>query len=267
LDVSIRKVKEDDLHLILDMANANSLKNISDDQKISDKGFLVSSFSLKDYQEFLEDGDYFFLAECDGEVKGFLLAYSSESIKDNDVTNKLLEKNMLLPFIVIKQIVISKGNTGKGIASKLYQYIFDVKPEIEFLSAIVTEPYNKRSIDFHKKMGFYHHCDITPPAGADGKIRSREIWYRAQAGESRKQPNTRLRYVVSEESNGHIVENLNSAISLYTHEDDLNWTKFGMLVTFMMALFVAFSYVFEKQASDLNLFLSLIFFKNRTVIM
>ena len=38
----------------------------------------------------------------------------------------------------------------------------------------------------------------------------------------------------------------NTAISLYNHEDNLNWTKFGMLISFMMALFAAFSFIWEK---------------------
>ena len=43
------------------------------------------------------------------------------------------------------------------------------------------------------------------------------------------------------------------ASSLYTHEDNLNWTKLGLLVTFMFALTTAFNHLIGKSAEELGL--------------
>lgn len=251
----IRKAVDGDLTQILEIANSNSLMHTNKNADIESNGFLVSSFTLDDYQNYLKEAEYFFVAETQGSIKGFILAYPSDSIHEGDITNKLLESNMLTPFILIKQIVIKRDEVGRGVASALYSHLFKLEPENDYLAAIVTEPANSRSVAFHKKMGFQHHCDITPPPDSDGVVRNRSIWWRsARSGEQHAK--TRLKYAEVSGSPEIIIENIHAAIGLYSHEDNLNWTKFGMLVTFMMALFAAFSYVFEMPLTTANLIIS-----------
>lgn len=56
---------------------------------------------------------------------------------------------------------------------------------------------------------------------------------------------------------GLLLTNLQVAIGLYTHEDNLNWTKFGMLVTFVFALCAGFSHFYE-QTDGTSFFISLL---------
>lgn len=56
--------------------------------------------------------------------------------------------------------------------------------------------------------------------------------------------------------NEDVIENLHDAITLYLHEDNLNWTKLGMLVSFIFALVTAFFVILEKENTPGNLILS-----------
>ena len=52
-----------------------------------------------------------------------------------------------------------------------------------------------------------------------------------------------------------ILNNLSDAMKLYLHEDNLNWTKLGMLVSFTFAFMTAFFVFFEQKQTMVNLML------------
>lgn len=54
-----------------------------------------------------------------------------------------------------------------------------------------------------------------------------------------------------------ILDNLSNAIDLYLHEDNLNWTKLAMLVSFTFAFMTAFFVLFEQPYSIVNSALSI----------
>lgn len=54
-------------------------------------------------------------------------------------------------------------------------------------------------------------------------------------------------------SSDDIIENLHDAIALYLHEDNLNWTKFGMLVSFTFAFMASFFVLLNQDATPMNL--------------
>lgn len=196
------------------------------------------------------------MAESEGEIVGFLLAYKTESIKETETLNKLLQVNLIVPFVLIKQIVVAASESGKGVAAKLYRKLYQAVPERGYAAAIVTEPLNKPSIRFHEKRKFQHLCDILPPTDADGVSRNRAIWYRGVAGTESELPAMRMYMPNRCEDMTSLLEKAHIGVAFYNHEDNLNWTKLGMLVTFMMALFAAASYLLNQPANYESLFMS-----------
>lgn len=250
--INIRQVNQDDLIEILAIANQWSLANLSETE--AKEGFLVSAFVLEQYQDYLANAEYFYLAEVEGRIEAFLLAYESESIAPSELTNTLLKCNVAESFVLIKQICVRKSSTkSKGCAASLYQHLHENQPSKSNLAAIVLEPLNKRSITFHERNGFHQLCNITPPADKDGKVRLRGIWYRPPKNAQQHRPALRFQSV----NNAVLpLDTLNTrqeiATNLYTHEDNLNWTKLGMLVTFMFALTTAFNHLMGKSAQELG---------------
>lgn len=249
MNIQVRNVLEADLKEILAIANGMTLDDLPDTKSAENSGFLVSRFSLDNYVDFYNEAEHFFVATESGKIKGFLLAYESTSIKDSETVNKLLQKNLVEHFVLIKQIAVIQRETGKGVASALYRALYDTVPDKGLAAAIVTEPYNVRSVKFHEKERFQHIFDVMPPEDPDGQIRTRGIWYRGPRGKENEKPVSRLHVISGSEDIGAIQEKYNAALGLYTHEDNLNWNKLAMLVTFMMALFTGFSYQVEVETS------------------
>lgn len=250
--INVRQATKDDLTEVLTIANQWSLGELSDSE--AENGFLVSAFVLEQYEDYLANAEYFYVAEAEGRIEAFLLAYESESIDPSEITNTLLRCNLVESFILIKQICVRKDSSNtKGCASSLYDYLHQQQPDKSNLAAVVLEPLNKRSIKFHERCGFYKLCDITPPADKDGQVRLRGIWYRPPKNNKEHCPT--LRYQSAAESKVPL-DTLNTrqeiASSLYTHEDNLNWTKLGLLVTFMFALTTAFNHLMGKSSEELG---------------
>lgn len=250
--INIRQATEDDLTEVLAIANEWSLESLSGGKE--EDGFLVSAFKLEQYQDYLAHAEYFYIAEVEGSIEAFLLAYESESIDPSELTNTLLRCNLVESFILIKQICVRRDSTrNKGCAAALYDYIHQQQPNKSNLAAVVLEPLNKRSIKFHERCGFYQLCNITPPADKDGEIRLRGIWYRPPLNALEHQPSLRFNSVEACQAPlDTLVSRQEIASNLYTHEDNLNWTKLGLLVTFMFALTTAFNHLMGKSPEQLG---------------
>lgn len=251
--INIRAVTKEDLEEVLLIANQWSLAGQSEDES-EEEGFLVSAFTIEQYQDYLANAEYFYVAEVEGQIEAFLLAYESESIAPSELTNTLLRYNLKESFILIKQICIRRDSiNSKGCASSLYEYLNQIKPDKSNLAAVVLEPLNRRSIKFHERCGFYKLCTISPPADSDGKTRLRGIWYRPPLNAPEHRPSTR--YQTSNACTFPLevlVSKQEIASNLYTHEDNLNWTKLGLLVTFMFALTTAFNHLMGKSSDSLG---------------
>ncbi|MDT8404111.1 GNAT family N-acetyltransferase [Sulfuriflexus sp.] len=235
----IRLVEERDLEEVTEIGHSWT---ISGEHQDYSNGFLVSSFTMKEYREFIKNAEYFYLLEYEGEIQAFLLAYNSDSISDNETVNILLKTNVIEEFILIKQICVNKNRKIKGAASRLYNYLSELRPERSQLAVIVLEPVNEHSIAFHEDNGFRKLCNIIPPADKDGEIRRRGVWYRPPKNQPEHRPDIRYLPVDSDIDVYPVIEKQGMAISLYTHEDNLNWTKLGMLLTFVFALGTAFNH-------------------------
>jgi L-amino acid N-acyltransferase YncA len=64
-------------------------------------------------------------------------------------------------FVIIKQICIDPKQHHKGYGTLLYSFLMN-KVKQNIFAAIVLQPINQVSINFHKKMGFKNVFTVTP---------------------------------------------------------------------------------------------------------
>lgn len=240
--IAISPVVAADVDAIHELAEAWTLPRLES----ADEGFLVSNFSRERYRAFLDEPNVFLKAEVDGAIVGFLYGYSSEQVKPDEVVNSLVRYSLTEPFFIIKQICIARNHPGTpGVASALYERIKEQETGL-IAAAVVLDPPNPRSIAFHEKQGFEQWFEIEPPPDADGVTRRRGIWCHVPEGCTTR---SRLRWHRQETVPAHLIDYHGSAVQLYTHEDNLNWTKLGMNVTFMMAMLATVPYLLKLPAS------------------
>lgn len=217
-----------------------------------DDGFLVSAFSREQYAHFIENYEYFYKAEEQGRMLGVLMAYRSEHVSPADVNNSLIRASVIGDFVLVKQIFLAPEAAGKGVGRQLYRRLFaDAGEQLPFVCAIVLEPFNRRSCDFHSRLGFTEYLHFTPVPDKDGLVRKRSAWIRPPAGAEGIETYVRLCNTAAEEADeGDVLASRAATlVSLYQHEDNLNWTKFGMQTTVLFALFASFAYFYEKSVT------------------
>ena len=152
------------------MAKAFRLEELSPEQA-KDYGFLVSDFEEEDYRDFLHRANHFYVLLQNRKLLGFMLAYSSDRIQDDEWLNLLIKSRHPDDFVLIKQICIQPEVTGRGLATSLYQYLVSQVQGCPLFAAIALEPVNHGSIAFHERHGFRKVFQATPPDG----IR-RDVW-------------------------------------------------------------------------------------------
>lgn len=237
--IEINRASVNHLSRILQISKENSLSRLSK-KSAENTGFLVSDFSKNEYEKFIKTADYFFVAQKDDEVLGFVLAYSSRMIKKNEWLNMLIKARHPEDFVLIKQICVKRELAGKGVADILYRYLFKEAAGEAFYTAIVLDPPNPRSFAFHEKHGFKKVMEERPP---DGMLRG--VWRREKLKE-RKISNPSSKNDVKNESYdlSILIEQYKTAVDLYKHEDTLNWHKLNNLFYVSAGLWAVIGFLF-----------------------
>lgn len=233
-----------DLEAIFAIADAWKITKV----KNLEGGFLVSDFSLEDYRAAFDQGCDFFVARQDNEIVAFLYGYGSDHIPASDVVNGLVKANMYDDFFLIKQICIKQNRQNAGqAASRLYDHVKAFGTPVA--AAIIMDPLNQRSIAFHERKGFKKILEVDAPKDFDGVERVRGIWaYFPEGGKK----DIRTLSLAHKNVADNIVDYYCGILGLYTHEDNLNWTKLGMNVTFMFALLASVPYVTSRPGDGLE---------------
>jgi predicted GNAT superfamily acetyltransferase len=168
----IQRATTEHLIDIFNLARSLSLQRMPSN-RTKDQGFLVSEFQKEDYIAYIQKADHFYVLHEDDTLCGFLYAYSSHLIAEDEWMNQLIKSKHPDPFVLIKQICIQSDLMGKGLATHLYQHLYQQTADYPLFTVVVSEPYNQRSVDFHKGHGFKEVFRGTPPDGLP-----REVWKR-----------------------------------------------------------------------------------------
>jgi len=202
--LNIRSANLEDAIKIYELATSNSLSK-QKSRKLAN-GFLVSDFTIEKYEKYILNNRYFFLIEDQDEIRGFLLAFTKEEINPDELVNKKILAYSSYDFVIIKQICVAPGYHHKGYGSVLYSFLMDeVKQNI--FAAVVLEPINQASVGFHEKMGFRIAFTIIP----EDQIK-RVVFFWDNPCNNFYDKDI-------------VLNQYERAITLYIHEDSLNWSK------------------------------------------
>lgn len=249
--MTISKVTKVDISAIFALQNQMLISNTD-----MENGFLVSAFSQEDYLYFCETYDFFYKAVIDDKLVGVVMAFHSKHIKPEDKNNSLLRDTVIGDCIVIKQIFVAPDVLGKGVSSRLYDYLFEqIGDKLPIVCIIVIEPFNERSCRFHTKHKFIEYLHFIPDNDKDGILRKRSAWVRLPCWANNLRDSVRLTNIYfTDDDDGEVMASRADAfVSLYLHEDNLNWTKFGMQTTILFALFASFAFFYEKPLAYTNI--------------
>jgi predicted GNAT superfamily acetyltransferase len=182
-DISLRRVTEADLEDVLRLAEAVQLRPGIDTRR----GFLVSALPRETYAaalsfaKFREDTEHvvFLAAETRGKLVGFLFGYNdvyankrSGGQSEKDIASFCSES-----YYILKQIASDRNARTRGIGRALVaQFLNDIRCAYVF-SAIVLEPPNPASSDFHEKMGFAPVFRSTS-RNSNGQTYPNQVWMR-----------------------------------------------------------------------------------------
>lgn len=159
----VRRALFNDMEDVSHLADINHLRSKGN----PDKGFLVSGYTLEDYQRVYYETNLFYVVEEDGDVRGFILGYKQEDLNYSEVVNKSIRDYAGSEFLVVKQICVDPYIQGRGYGRALFQKFIQESENLQrgiYLS-IVLEPYNKTSVSFHKSLGFSKVFEIVPEDG------------------------------------------------------------------------------------------------------
>ena len=114
----------------------------------------VSSSNLEIMKHFLTICDYFKVFKINGEIIGFLNAL--QPLKDYKSEHYKWFNDRYKSFIYVDRIIFKKSYQNQGYGTIFYNDLIEsVKNDsLDIVCEINTKPYNKQSIQFHKKYGF-----------------------------------------------------------------------------------------------------------------
>lgn len=160
------------------LAKRRSLEQVDVETACRD-GFLVSGYEEDVYRARLTNAEHFHVAVEEGELAGFVLAYSNARCGPQEWLNHRIAAD-LGDILVIKQVAVTRQAARRGVGSQLYTYVLDRSPTVPVIAAVVAEPANQASAAFHRKHGFTILTTLTPPDG-----RPRDVWVRGTGGGTR----------------------------------------------------------------------------------
>jgi lysine 2,3-aminomutase len=150
----------------------NGTKDNKEQEEWMHRGFLVSAYGADKYRKLATAGRLY-AALIGGKPAAFSVIYRPQDMADeNDLGTEFTQKTFgQVP--VVKQIATARKYEGRGLARLLYDDFANQYPELPVFAAIVEQPRNIRSEEFHAILGFEKCATFDHP---DGKQRG--IWRR-----------------------------------------------------------------------------------------
>ncbi len=147
----IRKIEPMDTKELNRVVEIAAEVHLSKNRDVSG-GFLVSGYGFQEYLERANRGELF-VYDKNGAIQGFL---STKLGLERDIrVEKWIEEDKIPHLKWIEQVGVSPTSARSGVATALYQYLFETQPEKHFITSLAESPYfNQASRAFHLKMGF-----------------------------------------------------------------------------------------------------------------
>ena len=149
MTATVRKAQESDISAIV--ALASKLAYTVDETDPPQSGFLVAGFTEADYSRFLSTAEHFYVCVDNDSIRGFMLAYGSQSIDPVNRVDSILKYVYVDDFAVVKQIAVDPEHQRTGVGTRLYRFLIERTPNIAILAAVVLAPSNPVSVRFHER--------------------------------------------------------------------------------------------------------------------
>src|SRR3989338_2362774 len=123
---------------------------------------LIQARSREEFDRVLQLSKYFFVAESDNKVIGYLTVLDeSTDFLDNEIFSFYPKhyKN----FVFVDQIAVHPDYRHSGVAKKLYEKLVSAEKNSDnkrIILDVLVKPVNYTSINFHKAIGFKSLGDI-----------------------------------------------------------------------------------------------------------
>ena len=107
------------------------------------------------YRMLFQWSTYFYVAESQGQLNGFLLGFENGSAYDSP--NYQWFDKRLHKFMYVDRIVIKESQRGKGLGQQFYSHLFSTaltRNQHWIAAEINAQPPNPVSMQFHQKNGF-----------------------------------------------------------------------------------------------------------------
>lgn len=229
-ELEIRRADVADIPAIVAIAEQWELGE-RPESDLKDRGFLVSDFRSEDYQQLVTASDYCYVAVRAGVIVGFLLAYSQRSLDEIDDPTAEWVATRLDDFVVIKQVAVDPAHAGRGVGRELYLHLIErLRGQgVQLVAAVVDTPPNIRSRAFHRRLGFTEAYSLRHRDG-----RTRSIW----------------RYSTARASDEVLAAQYEAGVTLYMHEDLLNWDKLRNYLYVTVATMAALGFVLAQTPGE-----------------
>lgn len=112
----------------------------------------VNSIPISDFEEFLRISSFFFVIEEEIGIAGFMIVLGPGQQYDSENYRYFTEHYK--SFDYVDRIVIGEEFRGKGLGSKLYEYLFRNSSEERITCEVNIKPPNPKSVQFHQMLGF-----------------------------------------------------------------------------------------------------------------
>jgi predicted GNAT superfamily acetyltransferase len=216
--------------------------------------FLMSDLTGHDYEDLARDADVIFLvAEDGGRIVGFIFAYNEKyAARQHAISDKAIFSLLgrRARFHVVKQIAIDPTRKRAGMGRELYRQLWSrlkgdfvehshdtsQSARAHVFTAIVTDPRNVASEQFHRKIGYAPILESSTQNKKTKDTYPNKIWYRSIHGNLLEEilpPETQQAQVQALE---FLIKNLEHSTQLYLHEDNLNWKKITIMTTLLFVL-------------------------------
>lgn len=156
----IRAATHDDIDAIVAIARSVQLSSSID----TSRGFLISAFPRDIYSAAIDaaaapsGGEHVvvLVAEATTEVTGFLYGYNRAYALAKTIgqAERDIASRVSGPFYVLKQIAAEAKRRQGGVGRQLLERFLQETGSCDVYAAIVADPPNPASNEFHRRMGF-----------------------------------------------------------------------------------------------------------------
>ncbi|MFV1884361.1 MAG: GNAT family N-acetyltransferase [Balneola sp.] len=112
----------------------------------------VNNIPVSDFEEFLEISSFFLVIEEENIIAGFMIVLGPGKRYDSENYGYFTEH--YISFDYVDRIVIGEEFRGKGLGSRLYEYLFEHSSEERITCEVNLKPPNPKSVQFHQMLGF-----------------------------------------------------------------------------------------------------------------